>query len=71
MRFLAVGGFNTAFGFLIFVLADLSVGRAIRESGSAVWASIASLLISQIVASFHRKPAEPAEPAEPDPAAEI
>lgn len=36
VRFLAVGGFNTAFGYLIFVLADLSVGRMIRDDGSAV-----------------------------------
>lgn len=52
VRFLAVGGFNTAFGFAIFVLADLSLGRAIRDAGSPVWASIASLLTSQIIASI-------------------
>ena len=52
VRFLAVGGFNTAFGYLIFVLADLSIGRAIRDAGSPVWASIASLLTSQIIASI-------------------
>lgn len=52
VRFIAVGGFNTVFGYLIFVLADLSVGRMIRDDGSAVWASIVSLLISQVIASF-------------------
>lgn len=52
VRFLAVGGFNTVFGFAIFVLADLSLGRAIRDAGYPVWSSIASLLTSQIIASF-------------------
>lgn len=52
VRFLAVGGFNTAFGFLIFVLADFAVGRSIAAAGHRELASVVSLLISQVVASI-------------------
>lgn len=52
VRFLAVGGFNTAFGFLTFVLVDLAIGRPITGNGHAVWASIVTLAISHLVASI-------------------
>ena len=52
VRFLLVGGFNTAFGYLVFVAIDLTLGRALRLDGNPVWASIASLALSHIVATI-------------------
>ncbi|MBF4561664.1 GtrA family protein [Microbacterium sp. VKM Ac-2870] len=51
-RFLLVGGINTAFGFLVFVVLDLTLGRALDNAGLRVVASIATLLIAHAIASL-------------------
>ena len=52
VRFLAVGGFNTAFGYLLFVLIDLAIGRPIAHNGNPVLASVVTLLLANIIASI-------------------
>ena len=50
-RFLLVGGINTGFGFLVFVVLDLTLGRALDNRGLTIIASIATLLIAHTIAS--------------------
>lgn len=50
VRFLAVGGFNTAFGFLIFVLVNLALRG--QFAGHPAWASVVTLLVSHLIASI-------------------
>lgn len=52
VRFLAVGGFNTAFGFAMFVLVDIGLGRLLAENTNRVFASIVTLLVSHFIGSF-------------------
>lgn len=52
IRFLAVGGFNTAFGFLLFVVIDLTLGAALDRAGLSLLASILTVLLSHLVASI-------------------
>ncbi len=51
-RFLLVGGINTAFGFLVFVLLDLTLGRALDNQGLKVLASVVTLLVAHAIASL-------------------
>jgi putative flippase GtrA len=51
-RFLLVGGFNTAFGFLVFVLLDFTVGRSLDAAGHTVLASVVTLLVAHLIASI-------------------
>lgn len=51
-RFLIVGGFNTAFGFLVFILLDLTLGRTMDRGGHELLASVATLLLSHVIASI-------------------
>ncbi len=52
IRFLAVGGFNTVFGFLLFVIIDLTLGAALDRGGLPVLASILTVLLSHLLASI-------------------
>lgn len=52
VRFLLVGGINTGFGFAVFIVFDLTVGRALDNVGSSVAGSIVTLLLSHVVASI-------------------
>ena len=51
MRFLVTGGFNTLFGFLVFVAVDLTLGRAMDRAGLTFLASIVTVLLSHLLAS--------------------
>jgi putative flippase GtrA len=50
IRFLLVGGFNTAFGFAMFVVVDLTLGRALVGIGEAL-ASVVTLIVSHLLAA--------------------
>lgn len=52
MRFLVTGGFNTVFGFLVFVAVDLTIGRAMDRAGLTFLASIVTVLLSHLLASI-------------------
>lgn len=51
-RFLLVGGINTAFGFLVFIVIDLTLGRALDDLGLTVVASVVTLLVAHAIASL-------------------
>jgi putative flippase GtrA len=50
VRFLLIGGINTGVGFVLFVAADLTLGRWLN-SVSSVAASLATLLVSHLAAA--------------------
>lgn len=51
VRFLIVGGFNTAFGFLVFVAVDLTLGSALNPTGEVV-SSVVTLVVSHLIAAI-------------------
>lgn len=51
IRFLVIGGFNTVFGFLMFVVVDVTAGRALDRNDLPVVASVVTVLVSHLVAS--------------------
>lgn len=50
VRFLIVGAFNTGFGFVMFVVVDVTIGRALNET-SVLLASIVTLIVSHLIAA--------------------
>jgi len=50
VAFLLVGGFNTAFGFALFILFDLTVGRAVDDAVNRVVGSLVTLACAQVIA---------------------
>ena len=52
VRFLVTGGFNTVFGFLVFVAVDLTIGRAMDRAGLTFLASIVTVLLSHLIGSL-------------------
>lgn len=51
-RFLLVGGFNFLFGFAVFLAVNATVGGAVDRAGQPVAASIADVVISQVISSI-------------------
>lgn len=51
VRFLMVGGFNTVFGFLVFVAVDLTLGASMNARGEIV-SSIVTLAVSHLIAAI-------------------
>jgi len=51
IAFLIVGAFNTAIGYLLFVVFDLTVGQALRPQIGPAAASIVTLVCAHIVAT--------------------
>ena len=49
VAFLIVGATNTAFGFLVFVFFDLTVGRAVDEWVNVVVGSLVTLLCAHVI----------------------
>lgn len=51
VRFLLVGGVNTAVGYVLFVAVALTLGRLLDSGGHTVISSVVSLLASHLLAS--------------------
>lgn len=51
VRFLIVGGFNTAVGFGVFVAVDFTLGRWITAQSSAVLSSVVTLVVAHLLAA--------------------
>jgi len=49
VRFVIVGGINTVVGFAVFVLVDLTVGRAVDTSSNEAFGSVVTLAVSQVI----------------------
>lgn len=49
VAFLLVGGFNTALGFVIFILADITVGRWVDDAVNTVVGSLVTLAIAHVI----------------------
>lgn len=51
-KFLLVGAFNTAFGYIVFVIVNLTIGRDLVRQLDVALASIVSLLLSHFISSI-------------------
>ncbi|CAN5521779.1 hypothetical protein BH10ACT7_BH10ACT7_11400 [soil metagenome] len=49
VAFLLVGGFNTGLAFLVFIAADLTVGKWLDDTVNTVVGSLATLAISHVI----------------------